>query len=132
MYRISQAASNTSGQQPRGSCQTQPYIARAQTSTAREQHMAESATRGFVILRTMCAQHVRSQRKSSESTIHNAYARLWTRHTRAHLLPLFSTRTPTLCTQIVHTPMDKTAKVTRHFSASSTAPITTTTISIHI
>lgn len=74
------------------------------------------------------AQIVRAQRIVGGYGIHRAESVLWMNKTTADLSPTMSTAVPTLCTQIVHRPVDKTTSVTRHFSATSTAPITTTTI----
>lgn len=78
------------------------------------------------------AKVVRSQRKASGLGIHTTHPQLWTNESNGHLSPTISTSQTTLCTQIVHKQVDKTTEVNRHFSAKSTAPITTTTIYINI
>ena len=78
------------------------------------------------------AKVVCTQRKVSGSFVHNDHAELWMNQVAAHLSPTLSPLPTTLCTQIVHKPVDKITGVMRHFSAKSTGPITTTTTYINI
>lgn len=78
------------------------------------------------------AQVVCSKRTSSGLDVHSHTPALWIAGGATHLSPTTSPCNPTLCTQIVHKHKDKNTTVSRHFSAISTGPITTTTTYINI
>lgn len=78
------------------------------------------------------AKVVCTQRIGSGCNVHSHATQLWIAIAAEQLSPALSPLTPTVCTQIVHKPVDKITPVFSHLSAESTGPTTTITTYINI
>lgn len=80
-----------------------------------------------MIMGKSCAKPVRGTRETRGTTIHNVHHGVWEQKSGSRLSPAEHATFTRLCTQIVHSLVDKITEAKRDLSPTSTPPTITTT-----